>query len=187
MTAVSGRPRPEADRDAGEPAARRRFVLIVDRAPDAVLFRPWEWQAVVLPEVGLPYTRVRFDRPAPTMAGAVTSAVRALESAGCRVLRVDTDDYVTVWDVAHRTGRSRTTVRRWVAGRAGPGGFPPPLNPRRDTTFYSWAETLPWLRHELGVDLPEEDPTRVAADLALRLRSLLPRVPASQAVLDLLA
>lgn len=164
----------------------RRFVLIVDQVLEAEHARALGPAAMILCDPGDPTVRVRFDWPAPTQAEAIAAGIRAVESTGLRVLRVDVDDWVTASDVAHRVGRSRETVRLWAAGRMGPGGFPPPANPRRDTTFYSWAEVLPWLRIRMRLDLPEEEPALVAANLAVQLRALLPRVPRARVLTDLL-
>lgn len=133
-----------------------------------------------------PMVRIRFDWPASTQTGAIAAAVRAVESCELRVLRVDNEDLVTTADVAHRVGMSRETARLWAVGQMGPGGFPPPVNPRRETTFYAWSEVLPWLRERKDMDLPEEEPALVAANLAIRLRALLPRLARPELILDLL-
>jgi hypothetical protein len=122
----------------------------------------------------------------PESVEAIVAGVRAVEATGLRVLRVDADDWVTLGDVAQRVERSRETVRLWALGRMGPGGFPPPLNPGRDTTFYSWAEVSRWLRVSMGLPLPEEEPALVAANLAVQLRALMPRVPQARSLLQLL-
>lgn len=172
-----------------------RFVLMIGPRPDGqpvpfVLDRVAACTlgpgATLLEEPYGPAVGIRFDRPAPTSTEAVAAAVRQVESLGLAVLRVDNDDWVTATDVAHRVGRSRETVRLWATGQAGPGGFPLPANPRRETTFYSWAEVLPWLRGRLGMQLPKEEPTLVAANLAVQLRALLPRLPQPKAILDLI-
>lgn len=134
--------------------ARQRFTLVVDRAPG----------------------RVTVDVEAPTLVDAVADAIAHLEFTGLTVLRADHRDWVTLADVAARVGRSRETVRRWTTGRLGPGGFPPPLNPGRDTAFYSWAEVAPWLRDRMGFDLPDDEPVLAATNLALQLRALAPRI-----------
>lgn len=175
-----------------------RFVLIVEPAPSAqregrlpIALTPLAARllgpgATLLEEPCSPVVRIRFDWPASTQAAAVAAAICAVESYELRVLRVDNDDHVTAGDVAHRIGMSREAVRLWAARLAGPGGFPPPVNPRRDTTFYAWSEVLPWLRERKGLDLPEEEPALVAANLAVRLRALLPRLAHPKAILDLL-
>ncbi len=120
---------------------------------------------------------VRLIRGGHTLAGAVYATVAALEARGVRVTRLDADDWVTLHDLAVRIGRSRETVRLWAHGRAGPGGFPPPVNPGRRTLFYSWAEVGPWLYRRAGVPLDPGAvrPDLAAAALALQLRALLPR------------
>lgn len=163
-----------------------RFVIFIDRVPDKNQLQALKHGATFLEDPYDPSVRIRFDWPAPTQIEAIAAAIQRVETAGPVVLRVDNDDLATTGDIAHRIFRSRETVRLWASGTKGPGGFPPPANPRRDTTFYSWAEVLPWLRERQRLDLPEEDPSLVAADLAMRLRALLPRLPKPELILDLL-
>jgi hypothetical protein len=59
----------------------------------------------------------QFDRDAPAMADAIASAVRGVESAGLRVLRVLDEDLLTLADIADRIGRSRESIRRYATGR----------------------------------------------------------------------
>lgn len=186
MTVLMERPGRYVHIGGGELPPLRRFVLLVDRPPDDAQVRALGPAAVHLPEPGGRPVRIRFDWPAPTPAEGVTAGIRAVEAVGLRVLRVDVDDWVTVSDIAHRVGRCRETVRLWTTGAVGPGEFPPPANPRRDTTFYSWAEVLPWVRTRLGLDLPDEDPALVAANLMVQLRALLPRVVNGRPMVDLL-
>jgi hypothetical protein len=70
----------------------------------------------------------------------VARAVRDVEKTGLTALRIDTEDACTLANIGERIGRSREIVRLWSTGKQGPGGFPPPINPGRDTLFYSWAE-----------------------------------------------
>jgi hypothetical protein len=186
MTVLMERPGKYVRVERGEMPPVRRLALMVDRPPDPAQARDLEPAAVVLWDPGSGTVRLRVAWPAWSLTEAVVAAVHAVEATGLRVLRVDADDWVTVADVARRIGRSRETVRLWAAGRMGPGGFPPPLNPDRDTTFYSWAEVLVWLRHRAALDLPDEEPVLAAANLAVQLRVLLRRVPRAQVLLRLL-
>ena len=113
--------------------------------------------------------------------------VGLLEARGQYPLCLDADDWLTLQDIAKRVGISREVVRLWSVGACGPGGFPPPLNPKRDTSFYSWAEVSGWIRdhtrHDPG---PDEEPVLVAMNLALQLRRLLPRLSQPEAILNLI-
>jgi hypothetical protein len=176
-------------REAYGPARRWRFGLVVDRLPGpaqrAALARAGVDPDVAL-DPGTAAVRICFEWAAPTLAEAVVSAVRLVEALGLRALRVDAGDWVTLADIAERIGRSRETVRLWAVGRLGPGGFPPPVNLGRDTSFYSWAEVLPWLRHRLGFALADEEPTLAGANLALQLRALAPRIAGMDLLRELL-
>lgn len=74
---------------------------------------------------------------------AILDAVQKCEDALRRPVRLDADDWLTLADIAARTGVSRELARLWSIGKHGPGNFPPPLNPARDTRFFSWLETAP--------------------------------------------
>ncbi len=95
---------------------------------------------------GVPFAD--FDREAPTIADAVLGAIHDVESAvpALTVLRVEPEEFVTASGIAVRTGRTRESVRLWIEGRRGPGGFPPPvvwLEGR--TRLWKWTEVSVWL------------------------------------------
>lgn len=157
--------------------ADHEFAALVDAGCDDAIFGA---------EDGL--TVAEFDREALALADAIASAVRDVESAGLRVLRVLDQDLVTLADIAHRVGRSRESVRRYATGERGGGDFPLPVNPGRDgTVFYRWSEVAPWLRDRIGIDAPERDPALVVADLFLQARQHRSRVIHMSALTDLLA
>jgi hypothetical protein len=162
----------------------QEFVLVVAGVPRNAVLRSHRGLAPAPgPRDGVGAVVVR--RHASDLAEAVAAAVRDVESVGLRPMRVAAGDWVTLADVAARIGRSREIVRLWSTGRQGPGGFPPPLNPGCDTSFYSWVEVASWLRRRLGYDLPDEEPVLVAMNLALQLRRLAPRITRMDAVREL--
>jgi len=152
-----------------------RFTVIVSGVPT-----PQQIKAVVALPGELTVQRnvhqgngtVTFERVHEDPVCAVLSAVDDLDAVGLHTLRVIHDDWVTLGGIASRIGRSREAVRLWATGQVGPGGFPPPLNPNRDTSFYSWVEVSTWLRQRLEMSVPGADPGLVIADLVIRLRSL---------------
>jgi hypothetical protein len=155
--------------------AIQQFVLVVADVPAKTTLRSYDdIVAGPGPRDGIGSIVVR--RTAPNLTEAIASAVHDVEAAGLRPLRVAAEDWVTLADIAARIGRSREIVRLWSTGRQGPGGFPPPLNPGRDTSFYSWAEVGPWLRRRMGYELPDDEPVLVAMNLTLQLRQLAPRL-----------
>jgi hypothetical protein len=166
------------------------FTLVLDRRPDdvelAAMLDAGHDDATFGVENGLPVAE--FDREASALADAIASAVRDIEAAGLRVLRVLDQDLVTLADIANRIGRSRESVRRYATGERGGGSFPPPVNPGRDgTVFYRWSEVAPWLRDRIGIDVPEHDAAMVVADLFLQARQHRNRVVHMSALTDLLA
>ena len=53
--------------------------------------------------------------------------------------------------------------------------------------FYSWVEVSTWCRERMRLPLTRPDPGLVAADLAIRLRLLAPRVRRMELLDDLLS
>jgi hypothetical protein len=87
-----------------------------------------------------------FDREAPGLRQAITSAVRAVESVeSLRVDRVEPEDLVTISEIAVRSGRSRESVRLLVAGERGPGDFPAPVSHLRERNrLWRWSDVAEW-------------------------------------------
>jgi hypothetical protein len=165
------------------------FTVVLDRRPTVdeldALYECGCDDAAFGMDGGLPVAE--FDREAPTLADAIASAVRDIESVGPKVLRVIDQDLLTLADIAQRIGQSRESVRRYAAGTRGSGGFPPPANPTRDgTQFYRWSEVAPWVRDNLGLDVPDSDPALVVANLVLQARQHRNRVENLSALSDLL-
>lgn len=158
--------------------AVHRFTIVVDHEPtddqvDTIFERFDDLGVGGSPREGIGFVSV--DRRAESLSAAIESAVRDVESVGLRPMRIDDENHVTLGDIADRIGRSREIVRLWSVGRQGPGGFPPPVN-IGDTSFYSWAEVSVWLRERMGFNVPEVDPVLVAANHALQIRTLAPRI-----------
>lgn len=100
-----------------------------------------------------------FDREAPTLAQAVFSAIHDLETSvpGLRVMRMESDELVTVSVIARRTGRSREGVRLLAAGARGPGGFPEPVEyVDAGSRMWEWNEVARWFQRYEGQE-PEAE------------------------------
>lgn len=99
-----------------------------------------------------------FDREAEAFAQAIFSAIRDIESTGVTVVSVaDPDPLVTAADIADIIGQSRESVRLYITGKRGPGGFPPPISHLWSRgRVWSWATVSHWL-HDAGfeIDVPE--------------------------------
>ena len=166
------------------------FTLILDREPtddefDALVNAGCDDAAFGV-EGGLAIAE--FDRKAPALADAIASAARAIESVGLRAIRVVDGDLLTLADIADRVGRSRESIRRYMAGARGGGNFPPPANSAREgVAFYRWSEVALWLRTQAGIDAPDADVALVVANLVLQARQHRDRVPHMAALSALLA
>lgn len=133
----------------------------------------------VTPEREQCRTLLGFDRRSTSLAEALVSALRDVESAGLTVGSVRSEDLVTVREIAARTGRSYESVRLLAAGKRGPGGFPGALS-SAGWTLYSWAQVRPWfaqhapvapIDHELLT--AEHERLIAAADHLIRARALM--------------
>lgn len=166
------------------------FTVVLDRRPTDdeldVLYEAGCDDAAFAVERGLPIAT--FDRESLTLADAVVSAILMLESTGLVPLRVVDEDLLTLADIADRIGQSRESVRRYVTGERGTGGFPPPINPGRDgVMFYRWSEVALWVRQNLHLDVPDVDSTLVVANLMLQARQHRHKVAHMSALSNLLA
>lgn len=122
-----------------------------------------------------------FTRTAHSLAEAVGSAKRAIESAvpGARVIRVEPEDLVTAADIAERIGRSRESVRLLIAGERGPGGFPPPVSHLKSRgRIWKWADVARWFAAALGEQVPfsREADFIAALNGALEVRRMTKRL-----------
>ncbi len=86
-----------------------------------------------------------FDREAPTMLEALTSAIRQVSSIGLDVRSVEPSDFVTLSEIAERLGRTRESVRLLAEGQRGGGDFPPAAVRVEDRSrLYRWSQISEW-------------------------------------------
>lgn len=126
-----------------------------------------------------------FTRKARSLAEAVGSAKRAIESAipEIRVIRVEPDDLVTAAEIAERTGRSRESVRLLVAGERGPGAFPVPVSHLKSRgRMWRWTDVARWFSDSLGEEFPagKEANFLAAMNGALEVRRMASRLERSK-------
>lgn len=126
-----------------------------------------------------------FDRDAETPSGAIASAIRAVEAVDdLRVLRIEPDDFVTQAQIAKRLRRSRESVRLLIAGKRGPGNFPPPISHLRGRTrLWRWSDVAQWAGDDPS--LISEARLIAAFNAALELRTA--QQPLPQQIRSLLA
>jgi hypothetical protein len=87
---------------------------------------------------------VMFSREADDAVQAIVSAIADVEAAGMTVTGV-TEDLVVTEEIAQRAKVTTASVRYWMSGERGPGGFPEPTVRRQRSSLYSWAEVSAWL------------------------------------------
>ncbi len=127
-----------------------------------------------------------FDRDAPTLGGALSSAIDAVESVpGLRIRRVEPDDLVTMTEIAQRLGRTRESVRLLIAGERGPGNFPPPVSHlRQRNRLWRWSDVAAWVGESDADDLAKAR-LIAAVNAALELRTATPGLAESDRALGL--
>lgn len=108
---------------------------------------------------------IMFTREAEDAVQAVVSAVRDVEAAGIRVTGV-VEDRVTVPEIAERARVTDASVRYWISGQRGPGGFPEPIVRRERASLFSWAAVAAWLAWS---KLGEADITAAETALACKI------------------
>lgn len=86
-----------------------------------------------------------FDREAPTMLEALTSAIGQVRSIGLDARSVEPSDFVTLSEIAERLGRTRESVRLLADGQRGSGDFPPAVVRVEDRSrLYRWSQVSEW-------------------------------------------
>lgn len=78
---------------------------------------------------------------------AVISAIRDVEAAGIRVSGA-AEDRLTAGGIAEQARVADETVRNWISGSSGPGGFPAPVSRSGQAATYSRAEVAAWLARQ---------------------------------------
>ncbi|MGQ0777668.1 MAG: helix-turn-helix transcriptional regulator [Pseudonocardiales bacterium] len=132
---------------------------------------------------GLPYTS--FTRTAESYQRAVLNAVKQVENAdvGVRVVRIQTDELLTISEIADRTGRTPESIRLLVSGERGPGNFPGAESRMgARNRLWRWSTVVEWFQAydpEAVADYLASVPDPefvVSLNAALALRDHLPKV-----------
>ena len=145
------------------------FTMIVD-GPDLqdegvieALFEEGCDDALVGRTDGIQY--LDFGRVADTFEEAVFTAIADVESVdGVKVVRLAEIGLLSMSDIAARTGRTRESIRLLVAGKRGPGGFPPPVTDPRSRYRMWWSDEVHcWFSESLGEQVECWDSQVIAA------------------------
>ncbi len=95
---------------------------------------------------------ITVARKAPTFADALLSAIREAESVpGVRVVRVAPNELLNAADIAHRTGRTRSSITMLISGQRGGGDFPvPAVHHSGGNPLWRWSEVESWFAKREG-------------------------------------
>lgn len=122
-----------------------------------------------------------FERPAPTYADAVLSALKDILRVfpEAELVRVDPDELTTIGGIAKRMGRSHESIRLLVQGKRGPGDFPKTASATgAKPQVWRWHEVVDWFEQKMDVRVPDSEHARFLAMIndLLRLRLAAPTV-----------
>jgi hypothetical protein len=125
--------------------------------------------------------KAEFERPAPSFADAVISALNDLQRVfpEAEPVKVEPDDLVTISGIADRTGRSHESIRLLIQGKRGPGGFPKTASALgAKPQVWRWHEVVEWFERKMDVQVPDSENARFLAMIndVLRLRLAAPMV-----------
>jgi hypothetical protein len=134
-----------------------------------------------IPEEGDGIFEADFERPAPTFADAVLSALNDLHRVfpEAQLVRVEPDKLTTISDIAERMSRSHESIRLLVQGKRGPGGFPKTASaPGAKPQVWRWHEVAEWFERKMDVQVPDSENAKFLAMIndVLRLRLAAPTV-----------
>jgi predicted DNA-binding transcriptional regulator AlpA len=105
-----------------------------------------------------------FDREAPSLLEAITSAIDTIESVdGLFVMKVGPEDLVWASEIAERAGRSRSSVNMLIKGQRGPGNFPAPTSHSTRNPLWRWSEVETWFAQYEGRQPDMETPAVIEA------------------------
>ncbi|MGQ0773120.1 MAG: hypothetical protein ACT4NY_01655 [Pseudonocardiales bacterium] len=96
---------------------------------------------------GVPYTS--FTRTGNSYQRAVLDAVKQVENAevGVHVVRIQTDELLTISEIAYRTGRTPESIRLLISGERGPGNFPgTESRPGARNRLWRWSTAVEWFQ-----------------------------------------
>jgi len=147
------------------------FSLVLERRGDADPVNSACGSGGVSERDGVPVAE--FQRSAATLADAVLDAIKDMDEAGAgwRVVRVEPDELVSASAIARRLGRTRQSVAQLVAGRRGPGGFPPPaVWVDGAARLWRWSDVAEWCSVAVG---PSRGVDRLAAEFLAMLNGEL--------------
>jgi predicted DNA-binding transcriptional regulator AlpA len=90
-----------------------------------------------------------FAREAASVDEAICTAVECVQKAGASVDRIEPDPFVSLADIAARTGLSRAAITQYAKGQRS-AGFPSPVaRITSDASLYDWSQVAAWLyRHD---------------------------------------
>ncbi len=95
-------------------------------------------------------------RAGDTFSEAVLSVISDIEESGTglRVTEVEPDDFVSIDEIASRTGRTYESVRLLTIGGRGPGDFPEPVAVVGRTSLWTWSDVSAWFSNS-GYEIRE--------------------------------
>lgn len=88
---------------------------------------------------------IDFDRKAESAESAIGSAVKDVIAAGASVLRIEPDPFVTLSDMAARSGLTRAALTQYAKGQRGQAFPRPVMRITCESPLWNWPATARWL------------------------------------------
>lgn len=88
---------------------------------------------------------LEFTREAKGLAHAILSAIENVQSAGAKVQHIEPDYYVSLADIAKRTGFTRAALSQFANGQRGLDFPLPVLRVTSDNPLWDWVTVARWM------------------------------------------
>lgn len=119
---------------------------------------------------------LQFSRQAKTFAHAIISAFEDVHKAGAHVERFEPDCFVSLTEIAERTGMSKAAISLYWKGERGTGFPAPKIRITSESPLWDWVDVSQWMHAnaKLSRDAVLEARLLKEANVVMRLE-LVPR------------
>jgi hypothetical protein len=117
-----------------------------------------------------------FDREANSLDQAILSAIKDIETSGVGAKANHIEGaFVTISEIAERSGYTKQAISLFIQGKRGPGDFPVPFaGINSNSPIWRWRDVVRWLQDNHKIDdqaLFDEADTVDSINGALELRN----------------
>jgi len=95
---------------------------------------------------------LEFSRAARSLGHALRSAIADVQGAGAKVLHVEPDHWVSLSDLAARSGLTRAAASLYAKGLRGDGFPAPAIRVTTENPLWDWVDVARWLHRQGRLD-----------------------------------